>query len=168
VNSSSSSISFHSSGTQGIFIASTSLNLAPCFAAFSCFLKNGPFPGFLQPSSPSASLYIPIQCLFFNGFIHLPQSLMVPCQFLILICNIIGFSPVAFHNSVLLIILGHLMPIILHKHQLTNICNLFIIWVVTFHVSPPNSSTDLILLFNIWILVSSVYHITTFPFTHHL
>jgi hypothetical protein len=39
---------------------------------------------------------------------------------------VIGFSPVASHSSVLLFILGHLFPIILCKHQLMNISNLFI------------------------------------------
>jgi hypothetical protein len=72
-------------GTKGICEASPSvsvsqqpLNLTPCFATFSCFLQNGPFPCLLQPSSPSGSLQVPIQCLFFNEFIPLPQSVPDP------------------------------------------------------------------------------------------
>lgn len=70
----------------------------------------------------------------------------IHCHFLIPISSITGFSPVASHTSVRLIILGHLMPIIPHKHLLANVCNLFVIWLVIFHVSHPYSSTDLTLL----------------------
>jgi len=35
------------------------------------------------------------------------------------------------------------MLIILHKHLLANVFNLFIIWLVTFHFSHPYGSTDL-------------------------
>jgi hypothetical protein len=34
-----------------------------------------------RSSSPSGSLWIPIQCLFFNGFIPLPQSMTDPSPF---------------------------------------------------------------------------------------
>ena len=76
----------------------------------------------------------------------------IHCHFLILISNITGFSPVASHSCVLFIILGYLMPIILHKCLLADVCNLFVIGVVTFHVSHPYSSTDLTLLLHnsIW------------------
>jgi hypothetical protein len=45
--------------------------------------------------------------------------------------NIIGFSPVASNSSILFVILSHLIPIALRKEQLTNVCNLFVIWVVS-------------------------------------
>jgi hypothetical protein len=83
--------------------------------------------------------------------------------YFILIFETIGFSPVAFHSMVFLIILGHPMPIILHQHWLTNICNLVVIWLVTFHVSHPYSSKDLTLLLNIQILV----FIEIFLFLHN-
>jgi hypothetical protein len=44
------------------------------------------------------------------------------------------------------------MPIILCQYWLTNICNVFVIWLVTFHISHLKS-TDLTLLSNIQILV---------------
>ena len=72
-------------------------NLALCFAVFSFFLQNGPFPGLLRSSSLSGFLQIPVQCMFFNATKTDPS----PC--FILICNIIGFSPVASHSSVLLL-----------------------------------------------------------------
>jgi len=75
-------------GTQDICDASPCdsffrqhLNFAPCIAAFACFILSGPFPAFLRPSSPSGSLWIPPQCLFF------PR----------VIC-ITGFSLVASHS----------------------------------------------------------------------
>lgn len=40
------------------------------------------------------------------------------------------------------------MCTIFHKRLLTNVCNLFVIWVVAFHVSQPYTSTDLTLLVN--------------------
>jgi MFS superfamily sulfate permease-like transporter len=52
----------------------------------------------------------------------------------------------------LLIILGHLVPIIFRKHHSTNVCNGFVIWVVTFQVYNVNSSTYLTLLLNICVL----------------
>jgi hypothetical protein len=35
------------------------------------------------------------------------------------------------------------MPITLRKYRLTKVCHLFVIWVVSFHVSHPYNSTDL-------------------------
>ena len=88
------------------YITTTQLfNLAPCFAAFYCFLQNGPFPGLLWSFSPSGSLRIQIQYLFFSGFIPLPHSSTDQSLFLILICSIIGFCPAAPHSSLLLTIL---------------------------------------------------------------
>ena len=46
-------------------VARQNLNLAPRFAAFSCFPQNGPFAGLFPSSSPCGSLRIPIQCLFY-------------------------------------------------------------------------------------------------------
>ena len=54
------------------------------------------------------------------------------------------------------------MPIILRKHRLTNVCNLFI-WVVISHVSHPYSSIDLTLPLNILLL----FFINTFLFFHN-
>lgn len=102
------------------------LLLAPCgFQSNACFSMNS--PPFLRV------------CLIHH-------------HYLIIIFDTIGFSPVASHRVVLLIILGHLMPIILHQHWLTNICNLFVIWLVTFNISHPKSSTALTLLSNIQML----------------
>ena len=83
-------------------VAHQPLNLAPYFASFYCFLQNGSFPGLHWSSSPSGFIRIPIQCLFFSGFIPLPQSLSDQSPFLILICNNTGFCPAASHRSVLL------------------------------------------------------------------
>jgi len=68
-------------------------------------------------------------------------------HFLVPICHIAGFSSVVSHSSAL----RHLMSIILYKHRATNFFNLFVIWVVTCHVSHPFSSTFLTLLLNIQI-----------------
>ena len=70
-------------------------------------------------------------------------------MFLILICNITGFCSVAPHSSKFLITLGHLMPHYSSQISAKNVCNLFVIWVVTFHVSHPYGSTHLTLLLNI-------------------
>jgi len=83
-------------------VAHQSLNLAPYFAAFYCFLQKGPFPGLHWSSSPSGFMRIPIQCLFFSGFNPLPQSLSDQWPFLILICSNTGFCPASSHSSVLL------------------------------------------------------------------
>ena len=82
-SSSSSSISFRSvcEALPSDPVVLQPLNLAPCFAVFSCFLQNGPFSGFPQSSSPSGSLRIPIRCLFFNIFTPLPQNMTDPSPF---------------------------------------------------------------------------------------
>ena len=49
-------------------VALQPLNFDPCFASFSCF-QNGPFPGLISSFSPSGSLRITVQCLFFDGFV---------------------------------------------------------------------------------------------------
>jgi hypothetical protein len=71
--------------TRGISEASPSdsvarqpLNHTPCFAAFYCFLQICPFPCLLWSSSPCDFLLIPIQFLFFNIFIPLPQCVSDP------------------------------------------------------------------------------------------
>ena len=103
------------------------LLLAPCgFQSNACFSMN---------SSPFLRVWL----------IH--------HHYLITIFDTIDFSEVASHSLVLLIISGHLMPIILCQHWLTNICNLFVIWLVTFHISHAKSSTDFTLLSNIQISV---------------
>ena len=62
-------------------VARQTVNFPPCFAAFYCFLPNGPFPGLLRPSSQSDFLRIPIQRSFFNGFTVLPHSVTDPPSF---------------------------------------------------------------------------------------
>jgi hypothetical protein len=47
-------------------VARQTLNLPPCFAAFSCSLQNGPFPSLLLSSSTSEFLRVLIERLFFN------------------------------------------------------------------------------------------------------
>ena len=129
-------------GTYGIREASLSdpvayqpLTFTVCLATFFCF-QNSPFPGLLQSSSPFGSLWIPIGCFIFQ-WIHPAASRLwlIHCHFLTLICNIIGVSPAVSLSKVLLIILGHLMPIMVRKHQITNVRNLIVIWIVTFHDS---------------------------------
>jgi hypothetical protein len=100
---------------------------------------------------------IPNQWLFFNRSIPLPQSMTDPSSFLIVIYNIIGFSQAASQSSILRIILGHLLPILRHKYRSTNICHLFLIWVDTFHVSHPYSSTDLTLLLHVVLLATTIF-----------
>jgi len=68
------------------------------------------------------------------------------------------------HCFVLLFILGHLMSIILRKHRFTNICNLFAICVITFHVPHPYKSSGLVRILNIRILV----FISLFLFSHNV
>jgi hypothetical protein len=58
-------------GTKSIFEAASPSypqhrDLTACFAAFTCFLKNGSFPGLLRSASSSGSPRIPIQCFFFQ------------------------------------------------------------------------------------------------------
>jgi len=74
---------------------------------------------------------------------------------------IIDFSQVASQSSILRIILGHLLPTLRRKYRLTDVCNLFLILVVSFHVSHPYSSTDLTLLLNIVILVIIIFFSST-------
>ena len=134
-------------GTQGIYeeppsdsVARQPFNLDPCFATFSCFVQNSSFWGLLRCSSPSGPLRTPIQCLTLNIFIKvLPKHR----HFLTSICNITNFSPVALYSSVLLTALKRLTHVTLRKYRLTNVGNLFAIWVVTFHVSHPSCSADL-------------------------
>lgn len=119
--------------------ACQTLNLNRCFAAFCCFLQNSPFSSLLCSSTPSRSLWIPILCACFSmdssPFLRVWQ---IHHHFLIVIGNIIGFSPIVSHSSLLLFILRHLIPIILYKHRLMNISNLFI-WAVTFQVLHPTA-----------------------------
>jgi hypothetical protein len=75
-------------------------------------------------------------------------------HFLIQICNIIGFSPVASYRSELLIIVGHHTPIIIRKLRLTNVCNLFVIWLVTFRVSHPYSYAVVVRWYWSWKYIS--------------
>jgi hypothetical protein len=78
-------------------------------------------------------------------------------HFLISVRNITEFSPAAPHNSVLLVTSCHLMPITLRKHRLTTVWNLFVIWIVTFHVLHSYSSADLTLLWNIRISLIKIF-----------
>ena len=137
-------------------------NHAPCFAAFSRFLQNGLFAGLLRSPFNSGSLQIPVRYLLFNAFIPFGTVWPIHLHFLILICNITGSSPVPSHSSSLLIILRHFKPIILRKHRLSNVCNLFIL-VVTSHVSHPYSSINLTLPLNTRILI----FIRVFLFFHN-
>jgi len=105
-----------------------------------------------RPSAPCASVRIPNQCMFFNRLIPLPQS-----HFLIVIYNIISFFHAASQSSILRKILGHLLPILRHRYRSTNVCNLFLILVVSSHVPHPYASTDLTLLLIIVILVISIF-----------
>lgn len=82
--------------------------------------------------------------------------------FLILIRTIVAI--ITPHISVLLFILGHLMPIILREYRFTNICNLFVICVITFHVPHPYNSTELTWILNILFLV----FISVFLFSHNV
>jgi hypothetical protein len=97
----------------------------------------------LRSSSPSGSLWIPIQCVFLINSFPFLRVWPIRRHFVISVRNIIGFVPAAPQSSVLLITLGHLVPVIRRKHRLTNVCNLLVIWLVTVHVSHPCSNTSL-------------------------
>jgi hypothetical protein len=89
-------------------------------------------------------------------WIHLPSSqydrsiAIISSQFVTLQDSL---QWLATAPSVLLVISGHLRPIIPRKYRSTKVCNLFVMWADTPHVSHPYSNTDLTLLLNVLILV---------------
>jgi len=107
-----------------------------CCLILVLFLHNNPFPGLLRSTTPGYFL-IPIQCLFFNEFIPFPRGMTEQSQFPLSNSYYYRLLFGTSHSSVLLFILGHLMPIILRKHRFTNICNLSAICIINFHVLHP-------------------------------
>lgn len=117
------------------------------FATLSCIFPNDPFSGLLQSSSPSGSLWIPNLCACFSmDSSPFLRVWLIHHHSLIVTGNIIGFSSVASHSSLLLFILGPLIPVILCIHRLMNICNLFIYLGSHFPGFTPYSSADLTFL----------------------
>jgi len=101
---------------------------------------------------------------FFNGFIPLPHGMTHQSPFPLSNSYYYRLLSGISHSSVLLFILGYLMPIILRKHRFTNICNLFAICIIIFHAPHPYNSTELTRILNIRILVS----ISVFLFSHNV
>ena len=78
---------------------------------------------------------------------------LIHFQFCLLICMDISISSVLHESSSFEITSGQWMFRILHKLQLTKVCNFEVIVSISFNVSDPYNNTNLTLLWKIWSLV---------------
>jgi hypothetical protein len=120
---------------QPFKLRSTSYNMLPS-------PLQSPFPSLLRSFISPHSLWIPVHSLFFYLSIILSQCMTNPLPLFLCVYTAPVFSPIASHNSTLHTTSGHLITSILRKQRLTKTCNLFGIWVVTFHASHPYSKTN--------------------------
>ena len=66
------------------FILSQSLHFLPSFPRISSFFFHCAFPGFLRPTSPSLTLRIPVQCIFFSYSLWFAECVVNPGPFSLL------------------------------------------------------------------------------------
>ena len=147
-------------GPQGLdnaspshFILSHSLHFLPSFPLISSFFFHCAFPGFLRPTSPSLTLRIPTQGIFFSYSWWFTKCVANPGPSSLLYLSIC-FFPVRSHNSSFVIVSGRLIRRIFRTHLFINACMFLLIFAVLFHVSHPHSKTDLTFDSNIRIFVS--------------
>ena len=129
----------------------------PLSTIFLCFLSHSVL-SFATFCSPYLSFNIPEDSNLMQFYLLLLFLYVIYVQsnsiFLLFIWFSIDFWWVILHSSSFVILSVHFIFIIRLKHLLTNICSLFVIWLVVFQVSRTYNNTDFTFVLNIRILTS--------------